>query len=164
MSVDDEMLDSGAAERPGDGGEMGALVRAHDLAATPLGLFSEMPEQRRADELLRQQAALLDLAHDAIVVRAPDGRIITWNEGATALYGWTAAEAVGQVTHDLLRTRVGATGATGAEIDAVLAARRLGGRAGAHPARRDAPGRGEPAGPAARRGWPARGGPGGQPR
>jgi PAS domain S-box-containing protein len=87
-----------------------------------LGMFSDITERRRADELLRQQAALLALGHDAIVMRAPDGRIITWNDGARALYGWTADEAVGQVTHDLLHTRVVATGAAGAACDAALVA------------------------------------------
>lgn len=31
--------------------------------------------------------------------------VIYWSRGAEDLYGWTAAEALGQVTHSLLRTR-----------------------------------------------------------
>jgi PAS domain S-box-containing protein len=52
----------------------------------------------------RQQAALLDLAHDAILALTLDGTIEFWNRGAEQMYGWTAAEAVGQVSHELLRT------------------------------------------------------------
>lgn len=51
-----------------------------------------------------EQARLLDLANDAIFVRGSDDRISYWNQGAERLYGWTAEEAIGQSTHDLLRT------------------------------------------------------------
>jgi len=48
--------------------------------------------------------ALIDLAHDAIQVQDPLGRILLWNRGAAALYGWTAQEALGRVAHVLLQT------------------------------------------------------------
>jgi PAS domain S-box-containing protein len=51
-----------------------------------------------------EQARLLDLANDAIFVRGADDRVSYWNQGAERLYGWTAKEAIGQSTHDLLRT------------------------------------------------------------
>ncbi|HEY8742197.1 MAG TPA: ATP-binding protein, partial [Chloroflexota bacterium] len=52
---------------------------------------------------LRVQAAMLDLAHDAILVHRRGDHVITyWNDGATALYGWTAQEAVGQPVQTLL--------------------------------------------------------------
>ncbi|NPC54835.1 PAS domain S-box protein [Caenimonas soli] len=47
---------------------------------------------------------MLELAHDGIFVRGMDGVVAYWNRGAEALYGWTAAEAVGQTTHHLLQT------------------------------------------------------------
>jgi len=54
-------------------------------------------ERRRAEERLREQAEMLDHAHDAIIVRNFDDRTITfWNSGAERLYGWSAGEAVGQ--------------------------------------------------------------------
>ncbi len=61
-------------------------------------------ERLRLVEAMRQQAALLDFATDAIFSTAPDGTIQFWNRGAEAMYGWTAAEAVGKVSHDLLAT------------------------------------------------------------
>ncbi len=68
-------------------------------------------------------AALFDLAHDAVIVRrADDGVITRWNGAAESLYGWPAAEAVGQVAHDLLATEFPAP------RDAVQAALRLDGR------------------------------------
>ncbi|HEY0738990.1 MAG TPA: PAS domain S-box protein [Herpetosiphonaceae bacterium] len=59
----------------------------------------------RQTALLQWQAQLLDLAHDAILVRAFDtDHILLWNQGAEALYGWTAAEALGQPALTLLHT------------------------------------------------------------
>ncbi|WP_437677866.1 PAS domain S-box protein [Sorangium sp. So ce131] len=47
---------------------------------------------------------LVDLAHDGILVRRVDGTILYWNRGAERLYGYEKAEAVGRVSHELLRT------------------------------------------------------------
>ena len=63
--------------------------------------------ERRVEERtreVRRQADLLDLAHDAIIVRQLDGRIIFWNRGAEEIYGFTRDEALGRITHELLRT------------------------------------------------------------
>jgi PAS domain S-box-containing protein len=50
-------------------------------------------------------AMLLDHAYDAVAVRRPTGEILYWNRGAERTFGWTAAEAIGQVSHNLLQTR-----------------------------------------------------------
>lgn len=56
--------------------------------------------------LIEQHLAhLIDLAHDAIIVRNPTSTIIFWNQGASSLYGWNEAEALGKVSHQLLQTR-----------------------------------------------------------
>ena len=52
----------------------------------------------------RGLASLLDLTHDAIFVRNPDNVIVYWNRGAAECYGWPSAEAVGRVSHELLKT------------------------------------------------------------
>jgi PAS domain S-box-containing protein len=51
-----------------------------------------------------QQASLLDLTHDAIFVRNMSNSITYWNRGAQELYGWTLGQAIGKLSHDLLRT------------------------------------------------------------
>ena len=56
----------------------------------------------------RRQAALIDQAYDAMLVWQWNGPITFWNRGAERLYGFSREQAVGQVSHDLLRT--GATG------------------------------------------------------
>lgn len=56
-------------------------------------------------EELGQQRRLLDLAHDAIIVRDPERSTVTsWNREAQEIYGYTAEEAHGKVTHSLLQT------------------------------------------------------------
>ncbi len=55
-------------------------------------------------KLLREQAGLLDVTHDAVFVRDMNDRVTYWNRGAEELYGWSADEAVGRISHDLLRT------------------------------------------------------------
>ncbi|MHB8736628.1 MAG: PAS domain S-box protein, partial [Terriglobales bacterium] len=52
--------------------------------------------QTRAEEQIREQVALLDLAPDGIVVRDLEDRVRYWNRGAERLYGWTSAEALGR--------------------------------------------------------------------
>ncbi len=61
-------------------------------------------EARAAAEGCREQAQLLDMAHDAILSLDWNGRIRFWNIGAEQMYGWSRDEAVGQVAHDLLKT------------------------------------------------------------
>lgn len=56
-------------------------------------------------ERLRAQAGLLDLSHEAILMRDPIQRILSWSRGAEQLYGWTAQEALGHISHTFLRTR-----------------------------------------------------------
>ena len=51
-----------------------------------------------------QQASLLNLTHDSIFVRDMNDVITYWNRGAQELYGWTAEEAVGKQSPQLLRT------------------------------------------------------------
>jgi PAS domain S-box-containing protein len=61
-------------------------------------------EEQRLRQLNQRLTNLIELAHDAILVRDLQSRIIFWNRGAEQLYGWRAEEALGQVTHALLTT------------------------------------------------------------
>ena len=60
--------------------------------------------RRRAEAVLREQANLLNLTHDTVLVMDMEGVIRYWNRGAGERYGWTAEQAVGRVVHDLLKT------------------------------------------------------------
>jgi PAS domain S-box-containing protein len=56
----------------------------------------DITERKCGEERLREQARLLDLAQDAIMVRDMEDRVKFWNHGAEKLYGWTAAEVQGK--------------------------------------------------------------------
>jgi PAS domain S-box-containing protein len=73
-----------------------------------LGVWVDITDWKRAETQVREQAAMLDQAHDAIIVRGYYDRKITfWNKGAETLYGWTAAEAAGQDIADLICVDLG---------------------------------------------------------
>jgi len=67
-----------------------------------VAIRSDITERKRAEEQIREQAALLDKAQDAILVRDLDQNILFWNKGAERLYGWTAEEAVGRNAEGLI--------------------------------------------------------------
>ncbi|MPZ78387.1 MAG: PAS domain S-box protein, partial [Deltaproteobacteria bacterium] len=47
----------------------------------------------------------LERTKDSVMIRTMEGRINSWNRSAEQLYGWGKADAVGSVSHDLLRTK-----------------------------------------------------------
>jgi PAS domain S-box-containing protein len=69
-----------------------------------MGILADITESKRAKDELRRQAELLDLAHDAIIVRDLENRIVFWNAGAEKTYGWSKAEVLGQEPHKILHT------------------------------------------------------------
>ncbi len=67
-------------------------------------LLQSRDELEQEVAIRTQQASLLNLTHDTIFVRDMSDIITYWNRGAQELYGWTAEEAIGKHTHQLLRT------------------------------------------------------------
>ncbi len=59
-------------------------------------------ERKRADEQIREQAALLEKARDAISASDLSGRMFYWNNSAERLTGWKAEEALGNEMDRLL--------------------------------------------------------------
>jgi PAS domain S-box-containing protein len=97
VTKDGHLLDISATVSP-IRDETGKIVGASKVAR-------DITERKRVEETLRRQAAIIDLSPDAIIVRDFDGRIISWSRGAETLYGWTAEEVLGRVTHSLFQTR-----------------------------------------------------------
>jgi PAS domain S-box-containing protein len=54
---------------------------------------------------LQRNSDLLELATEAIIVRDWQGRVEFWNSGAETVYGWKREEVLGQMLHDILKTR-----------------------------------------------------------
>jgi two-component system, chemotaxis family, CheB/CheR fusion protein len=67
--------------------------------------FVDITERRRVEDVLRRQADLLNQSHDAIFTWKIGGGITYWSGGAERLYGYTAEEAIGRISHELLQTR-----------------------------------------------------------
>jgi two-component system cell cycle sensor histidine kinase/response regulator CckA len=67
-----------------------------------VAIRTDITERKKASEQLREQAALLDQAQDAILVRDLENNILFWNKGAERIYGWTPEEALGQDARSLL--------------------------------------------------------------
>jgi PAS domain S-box-containing protein len=68
------------------------------------GIVEDLTERKLAEAALVERAALLDLSHDSIFVRGMNDAISFWNRGAEQLYGWSKDQALGQISHQLLRT------------------------------------------------------------
>ena len=64
--------------------------------------FRDITERKKAERKILQQASLIDLAQDAIVVRDLGHWITFWNKGAERLFGWTADEIKGRQVTELL--------------------------------------------------------------
>jgi hypothetical protein len=62
----------------------------------------DISERKLAEEKIRQQAALLDVTTDAIIVRDLENRILFWNKSAENLYGWQAQEVFGKNANEVL--------------------------------------------------------------
>ena len=70
-------------------GSAGTIIGASAIAREITGCKEE-------EEQLHEQAALLDHAQDAIIVRNLEGRVLYWNKSAERISGWSASEAIGK--------------------------------------------------------------------
>lgn len=76
--------------------------RRLDTVQLILLIITDLTQGKHAEARVREQAALLDIAQDAIMVRNLDHRLTYWNYSAERLYGWSAAEVLGRRVDVLL--------------------------------------------------------------
>ncbi len=69
-----------------------------------LARYRDITERREAARDSALQARLLDAVGQAVIATDPEGVIIYWNRAAEDIYGWTADDAVGRRSHDLVGT------------------------------------------------------------
>jgi len=85
------------------------LIRNDDGAAKArLVLANDVTERKTAERRVREQADMLNQAHDAIYITDLAGHIIYWNAGAERMLGWSAANALFARVDDLIDTGPGA--------------------------------------------------------
>jgi len=94
--------------RRADGSYAWVLDRGHVIRNADgepvrmIGGMTDLTDRISAEARVAEQAALLDHATDAILVRDLDHHITFWSKGAEAIYGWTREEAMGQPVWKLL--------------------------------------------------------------
>jgi PAS domain S-box-containing protein len=71
-----------------------------------IGVCSDVTARKHAEQTLAHQAQLLQTIDDAIYEMDPDLRITSWNSAAERVYGYSAAEAIGAHSGDLLQSKL----------------------------------------------------------
>jgi PAS domain S-box-containing protein len=67
-------------------------------------VFRDVAERRQEQIATAEQAALLELTQDSVFVIDMEGAVLFWSRGAEAMLGYTKAQAIGKIAHDLLCT------------------------------------------------------------
>lgn len=75
------------------------------VALTTLGVAASVSASKRLEALASQLAAIVASSYDAIIGKTIGGTIVSWNHGAERMYGYSAAEAIGQPISILSPTR-----------------------------------------------------------
>jgi PAS domain S-box-containing protein len=84
------------AEQPQDGNEKSFRVR---------GTLLDVTEERRAQQAMQHLAAIVESTEDAILSITADGRILSWNRGATRMFGYRPEETIGRRLPEFLPAR-----------------------------------------------------------
>ncbi|QLE59311.1 PAS domain S-box protein [Nostoc sp. TCL26-01] len=78
------------------------IVDESDGTFLHLAVARDITKRKQAEQKIREQRVLLDVATDAILVRNIHNQILFWNKGAERLYGWKMEEALGKNVGELL--------------------------------------------------------------
>jgi len=76
--------------------ELAIITHAANMARIAIERDQTETARQRNEADLQFQAAILSQIHDAVIVTDPAGTITHWNRGAEQMYGYNAAEAIGQ--------------------------------------------------------------------
>ncbi|MBS1538663.1 MAG: PAS domain S-box protein [Bacteroidetes bacterium] len=65
-------------------------------------ILRDITQRQKNIQQIKEQAALLDIVPDAIIVRELGGKVIFWNTEAEKIYGWSSTEAIGKSMINLI--------------------------------------------------------------
>ncbi|HBF37410.1 MAG TPA: hypothetical protein DDW50_08835, partial [Firmicutes bacterium] len=68
-------------------------------------IMVDITERKRTEVVLRRQAEMLNLSYEAMFAWELNGVVISWNQGAQRLYGYSSEEAINSSGHELLKTK-----------------------------------------------------------
>jgi PAS domain S-box-containing protein len=88
------LLARDGTERPID--DSAAPIRDEKGIIGVVLVFRDITDRHRAEETRSRLAAIVESSEDAIIGKSLDGTITTWNKGAEHLFGYSAAETLGQ--------------------------------------------------------------------
>ena len=71
-------------------------TRTNELMIANMALEVETEHHKRSQVDLERLALIVESSEDAIIGKTLEGQIVSWNRAAERLYGYTAAEAIGQ--------------------------------------------------------------------
>ncbi|HYC01453.1 MAG TPA: PAS domain S-box protein [Candidatus Limnocylindrales bacterium] len=78
------------------------VKRTSELRQVNVQLHREINERRRAENRSLYLASIVESSEDAIIGQGIDGVIVSWNPGATRVYGYDREEMIGQHASILL--------------------------------------------------------------
>ncbi len=90
--------------------QAGADMRS--VTESQIRAYMDIAQSSRSADHARDQSPahgnnseLLDLLHETIMIRDREGRIQYWNRAADEMYGWQSEEVIGNISHEILRTK-----------------------------------------------------------
>src|SRR5262245_197898 len=97
-SIDHYHLDKRYFRRDGSlvWGRLSISLTPHPQSPLVIAMVEDITEKMLAEAELQRHAAIVKSTDDAIFSRTPDGIILSWNNGAQNLFGYTEAEAIGR--------------------------------------------------------------------
>jgi PAS domain S-box-containing protein len=90
-----------------DGTVRDMVVSGMGIGDDFLCTFFDVTERRRVQEVRQRLAAIVESSDDAIVSSTMDGVITSWNRGAERTFGFSAHEAIGRPTREVILAEAG---------------------------------------------------------
>lgn len=86
-------------------GVMNPLRQKNGKIVGYIKVFRDSTSYRLEEERIAEQARLLNLTQDAVLIRDMDDRIVYWNRGCEQMFGYSVEEAMGSICYKILKSR-----------------------------------------------------------